>query len=610
MNMTEVYVPTHALAQEWHDAILRMNPGKRVQIIRGRDAEVQPGVFYCARHTLAKDLSSAGVAVYQNLCSKQQAPGTPPIECPHYQNCSYVDQFGYADVYIYTHAHLALERGALEFWNPRNVIIDESFFQSLIEHVTVPMALMMHPSMPVPAKQLCSDVAIALSSGAPLQARFAAARGARGELNAAIKALETRPALSPTWTDAAQRSVLANTINFKPVRLLLAQLAAESLIRSTPQSVTFDKLGDIVLHHKRLIKRFDRPDGSQPNIFILDASANREVIEPFFQIAKFASMAVPRAAHVVQCHSTRCSTTSLVPTRNSDPKSIAGAVQRLADLEHLLRRLAFGGARLLLVGPSAVVGNPRTGVQPLIAVPACCELAHFNGVRGIDKWKNCEVVVIIGRNEPPITEVENIARALFLADPLPLQLSGQWQYKERGYRLAASAQGVNTAVHADLRVQAVLEQLRESESLQAVDRLRLIHSPTEKLVILLSNVVLDIDVHETRTWDELINGTRLEQAWDACGGVVLPLNPAWLAANTAGLWPTAAAAKKDVDRANQKGHFSNMTSLRKMSLLSYQYRLLQRSQWSRCLSTLTKPAQVAAALKKLIGQAVVVWTKR
>ena len=609
--LSEVYVPTARLAEEWRDNILRERPTKRVQIIRGRDTEVKPNVQLCAKHLRARELTNAGLAVYQNLCSRSQGPNAHPIRCQHFSQCKYIDQFlSSADVYIYTHAHLALERGALEDWEPSLVVIDESFYQGLIEEIVMPLSLLTHPGVPPAAQRLCSDVAAALQIDRRLDQRFSNARGPRGELNAAIKALTGSPALLPTLNDAQQRAVLANTINFKPVRFLLSQLDKETMVRAVPRSVKYNAAtGDIVLQHRRSITRFDRADGTQPQIIILDASANPLLIEPFFQISQFLPIDLPRNAHVIQCHSTRCSTTSLVPAKNKDPKSIADATRRCADIEALIAKLARNGTKVLVVGPAAVVGNPKTSMPSLIAVPPHCELAHFNALRGVDRWRDFDAVVLIGRNEPPAEVVENMARALFFDDPVAIQITGQWDYQVRGYRIAGSQFGVETAVHADPRVQAILEQLRECESVQAIDRLRLVHAAKTKTVIVLSNLPLDLDVHEIRTWDELINGTRLEQAWDACGGVVLPLNPAWLAANTGGLWPTAAAAKKDVERAPRKGHFPNVIFIRKVSLSGYRYKSPRERRWSQCLSTLTKPAQVAAALEKLIGQAVVVRVK-
>ena len=175
----------------------------------------------------------------------------------------------------------------------------------------------------------------------------------------------------------------------------------------------------------------------------------------------------------------------------------------------------------------------------------------------------------------------------------------------RGYRLMGASLGIDAPVHADARVQAVAEQLRESESLQAIDRLRLVHNANEKLVILLSNLPLDIDVDETRSWDELMHGTRLERAWDAAAGV-LPLNPTWLAANHPGLWTTAAAAKLDVRRTRKKGQFPNISSIRKLILFGFDYKLPGQRRWSQCLSASNDVRRVKAALKRMVGQAVTV----
>jgi hypothetical protein len=43
-----------------------------------------------------------------------------------------------------------------------------------------------------------------------------------------------------------------------------------------------------------------------------------------------------------------------------------------------------------------------------------------------------------------------------------------------------SERRVRGRVHPDRRVQAVVEQAREAEMVQAIDRLRLIHSPRER----------------------------------------------------------------------------------------------------------------------------------
>lgn len=601
----EVYVPTHALAEEWRQEVHKCNPTRRVAVIRGRDFELQPGLHLCQRQAEAAMLTSSGISIFPNLCLRRNGPGQPPDLCPNYGGCGYISQFQNAEVRIFTHAYLPLNRGILDEAMPSVVIIDEAFHSSLINDITVPLALLTGPGVPAPAQQLCRDVVAAITSGARLDQRLASARGQRGELNAAIAALEVKPALLPSQSAAMHRMMLAGHINYQPVIALLRQLDREMTVRAIPQSITFDSHGNLVLHQKREVTRFTRPDGSQPDIFILDAGADIQIVRQFFPGAIQHKMDLPRNAHVVQCHSTTSSTTSLVPAKSSDPSSADRARKRLRGIEKLLVRLAVGGAMVLVVGPTAVVGNSKTQQPPLISVPPGCDLAHFNALRGINRWKDFNVVVVLGRNQPPVTAVENMARAIFLMDPAPLRLSGHWTNQKRGYRLRNGQLGVDVTVHRDSRVQAILEQVREGESLQAVDRLRLVHSTRQKTVVLLSSLVLDIDVDETRTWNDLVQGSRLEQAWATCNGT-LPLNPDWLAAKFTNLWPTPAAAKKDIGRASKKGQLSNGISLRKMSLFQHHYRLPGQRRWSGCLSEHADPKPVALALTSLVGAKVIV----
>jgi hypothetical protein len=82
----------------------------------------------------------------------------------------------------------------------------------------------------------------------------------------------------------------------------------------------------------------------------------------------------------------------------------------------------------------------------------------------------------------------------------------------------------------------VVEQVREAEMVQAVDRLRLIHSPREKTVVILCNIPLDLPVDELVTWRELAGDDRLEEAPALCeenGWDALPLAPEKLSELTA-----------------------------------------------------------------------------
>src|ERR1700730_4542622 len=98
---------------------------------------------------------------------------------------------------------------------------------------------------------------------------------------------------------------------------------------------------------------------------------------------------------------------------------------------------------------------------------------------------------------------------------LPPDAKGQAQYPYRLRRYTLRDGGrcpARVRVHPDRRVQAVVEQTREAEMIQAIDRLRLIHSAREKTVYILCNIPLDIPVDELVTWRELAGDSRLADA--------------------------------------------------------------------------------------------------
>src|SRR6266481_4793903 len=113
--------------------------------------------------------------------------------------------------------------------------------------------------------------------------------------------------------------------------------------------------------------------------------------------------------------------------------------------------------------------------------------------------------------------------------------------------LDGSKEYAKVSVHPDPRVQAVIEQTREAEMLQAIDRLRLIHTEKRKTVYILCSVPLDIPVDELVTWKQLIGDRRLSDALadcDAKGWDALPLAPRALSRLFPQLWGTPKAAER------------------------------------------------------------------
>jgi acyl carrier protein phosphodiesterase len=109
----------------------------------------------------------------------------------------------------------------------------------------------------------------------------------------------------------------------------------------------------------------------------------------------------------------------------------------------------------------------------------------------------------------------------------------------------------NISVHPDLLVQAVVEQSREAEMVQAIDRLRLIHTKTRKTAYILCNIPLDLLVDELVTWKQLAGDHRLSDALAECderGWDALPLAPRELSRLFPNLWGSGKAAERWLEK--------------------------------------------------------------
>ena len=127
---------------------------------------------------------------------------------------------------------------------------------------------------------------------------------------------------------------------------------------------------------------------------------------------------------------------------------------------------------------------------------------------------------------------------------------GRFNYPTRTRRYLfrdGTTQPVNVSVHPDPRVQAVVEQIREAEMVQGIDRLRLIHNEKRKTVYILCSIPLDIPINELVTWKQLIGDRRLSDALAECdvrGWDALPLAAKKLSGFFPELWETEKAAER------------------------------------------------------------------
>ena len=130
---------------------------------------------------------------------------------------------------------------------------------------------------------------------------------------------------------------------------------------------------------------------------------------------------------------------------------------------------------------------------------------------------------------------------------------------------------------------------------QAIDRLRLIHCPRKKTVIILCNIPLDIPIDELVTWRELVGDDRLAKALEECeqkGREALPLVPTALGDLFPDLWATEKAA----ERWLTKNPLNPSISLIRLWGVLADYRCSHRHRrWSKAVIRHGADARVAIA---------------
>jgi hypothetical protein len=174
-----------------------------------------------------------------------------------------------------------------------------------------------------------------------------------------------------------------------------------------------------------------------------------------------------------------------------------------------------------------------------------------------------------------------------------------WSQTRRYLLRDGSTKPANIAFHPDPRVQAVLEQAREAEMVQAIDRLRLIHSKKRKTVYILCNIPLDIPVDELATWKQLAGDRRLSDALAQCderGWDALPLAAKELARLFPKLWGSLKAAERWLAKNPPEAH---RDVIRVWGVIADYRRSGGHGRWSKAL--VRHGADPGAALAGVLG---------
>ena len=226
----------------------------------------------------------------------------------------------------------------------------------------------------------------------------------------------------------------------------------------------------------------------------LDASLNPEIVRKIIPDTTVISIEARRNVRVVQITDSALSKSRLA-----------------ANADHLSARLAEFAERLKAKNPNGAVISGKGFLERAKADGYFTDLpdGHYGALRGLSTLETADWLIQVGRNEPPVWAVERKARCWFADEPTlelgTVKRDPEWlQGKDDAARINAITSFAND------HCQRILESLREEESLQAIDRLRLIHAGRPKTVYLLSNQPLPgIQPDVLTTLDSLLLPGRL-----------------------------------------------------------------------------------------------------
>ena len=560
----EIYVPRHDLAQEYVDLLTGVNA--QVVHVRPRTGGADGKLpVLCQRVDYIKSIEQQGVGVFRNACRSAEGD-----RCEFYDSCDYIDQFIDPDfesdrsnvVRIFVHNYLALRRNPLQD-NPSLVIIDESFFNAMVEvhdlsfkEVREQLRSDRHP-------ELGNEVIKSLVSAEPLLETLRDLNVGLGHLD------EINLFPAGTGFDGVRSTALSGRSggSTQGVSALVRQLKSELRQREVthPQSIFLhaDKDGNDVV---RVCSRSELQFETSTPVLMLDATADAKLIDCFFdQDIDLKRIDIKQNAIITQVYD-RTGSNTFWQEASAPIEELITVLNTWADFSE--KPLCIGSKSLI----ERFQGHPN--ISPKVV------FMNFVGLRGSNAAEECSVVFITGRNEPPPIEVDHKARALFWDRDIPLQHDefGNNQnlpLELRGFltseRFEGGTQGVETRAFSDSCIEAVHQQIREAESIQAIARLRLVHNKQRKRVFILSNVPLEVPIDQLVKFKDLMPD-RLEYEFLKAGNV--PLTPLGVLKIRPDLAVTEDAARMMLKRSaiSQLERLKVLPSLQRKGLIIVEFK--------------------------------------
>lgn len=629
-------VPTTDLAKEVVEKIRKDAPQVNVILYEGRNIET------CARHEIAQFMGSKGFNVQSGLCGKdddENASNTKKdktdVRCVHYETCPYqvqrqmmkelesVDEKSPARVIVMTHGYLTANCGAPK---PDLVIVDESHWQSFLS-ITSEQGKGGKPDLTFAEIRNAGEedveehaayvefvnALISSMQKSPFSFLRLLSKQKQASVEKALTHIKvvifkhSRPEILPSYDDDEIRSIASD---FKLLRLqliveMLEALRYELEKKKGVTAVTYNPQNDTVRVHRILQNMIPR----EVPVLLIDASADLEINQRIWghHLESF-EIRVERNAEIIQVqqHTFSKSSLGIVYSENANWKPKESAVKKLEDLILFVNNIADQTNGCVFFAASKRI---KDTIQDKLANNVVT--GHFGALRGKNTYENCEIAIIVGREEPNYLMVEGLARALLSRhEKGTIMLSQDYARKTRNIRLKnGSVRSEIVRVHVNSFVQSVLEQIREKEIEQALDRLRLMNDNiAPKKIYLLTSIVIDATIEETQTWEELQRATKMDTAikYALTKAKAFPLGDRdILVASPLGLWSTQNAVGSYITRHGGVNWVGSLiiSYIKTDPLYLVEYRRPKQKKASTAIVSANEP-NPKAALEKVIGYSV------
>jgi putative DNA primase/helicase len=288
-------------------------------------------------------------------------------------------------------------------------------------------------------------------------------------------------------------------------------------------------------------------------VIALDATSNINIVEHFFPRIKLALDLEVQAPHerVTQVVGLPVGKASLLQREPGErkPEEERRVGNKRERLLKVVRRLAAGRRCVVITNKELTPIFDGAGQN--------IEVAHFNAIEGIDRWRNVDVLITVGRPLPAPNAVEDLGAALTgkpvsLPERPPSREGGRPQKmiaQNRAIRLKSGAEvALPCRVFELPEAELIRQAVTEAAIIQAVGRARGVNrsaaNPVEVYMI-LHDTTVPIAVDSVVQFDEL-EPTKIDLMIER--GLV----PAWSADAVKlypDLWETSQAARKAYSRA-------------------------------------------------------------